>query len=145
MGGASDYIPEPSQLTVFGTVNSILKQKPEKLVFTTAPTQYIHALKGASSIMQQPFPLQCKLNLRSPHYTKTDGTPWAPDVKLNSCILLYGTLAGAKCHPAGTSNENQVDHFKLDINEIVYTAGGLNQNLLPNKFNPGKPSLTLHP
>jgi hypothetical protein len=141
MGTVNGYIPEPSQLTIFGTISSIVKRTTAKIVFNTAPMQYMLPLKDCANSPRQPLPIRCKLDLATPRYTKTDGKPWAPDIKLNGRALIYGSIARIARQPEDSPHPKQMICIKLSINKVVYSVGG--QTLAP-KIEPGKANLAFH-
>lgn len=138
MGSIDGYIPEPPQLTIFATVNTVAKRTTEKIVFMAAPTQYMPPLKGVSTSPRQPLPARCKLNLASPRYTKADGKPWAPDIKLNGRTMIYGALNRiVREPPEQDTSHGKIKYIKLTIAEVVYTTGG-SPATPASKLDPGK-------
>lgn len=130
-----DYTPDLAQLTVFGIVTAIPKRTTSKLVFTTSPTQYMLPLKDYASSPRQPFPIRCKLDLTSPRYKKADGKPWAPEIRPNGRVLLYGSINRIVQKPDGSAYPKQINYIKFSVSEVVYSVGG---NQIVPKIEPSK-------
>lgn len=129
------FVPEPAQLIAFGTVNAIPKRNENKIIFTTAPSQYMLPLKDIANTPRQPFPIRCKLDLTSPRYKKVDGNPWAPDIKLHGRILFYGSISRVVRKLSDSSGPKQINYVKISINDIVYSAN--NNQSAAVKIEPG--------